>query len=133
MRSGKRILVYCIYIFLGAVLCGLGMAEVVDPYWSGMGSALLAMGVLRLVNHYRICKDNAYREKLEIERTDERQRFLRNKAWAWAGYMFTLIIACCTIVLKVMGQDLLCTAAGLAVCLLVILYWGSYLVLQKKY
>ena len=64
---------------------------------------------------------------------DERNHFIRNKAWAWAGYLFVLIAAISTIVLKLLGQDLLSIAAGFAVCILVLLFWGCYLVLKKKY
>ena len=37
-------------------------------------------------------KNEAYREKIEIEEKDERNHFIRNKAWAWAGYLYVMII-----------------------------------------
>ena len=36
-------------------------------------------------------------------------------------------------VLKLLGQDVWSLAASYAVCLLMILYWGSYQVLKRKY
>jgi hypothetical protein len=60
-------------------------------------------------------------------------RFLRNKAWAWAGYFFVLVAAVLSIGLKLLGQDLLSVAAGLSVCCITLFYWVSYLVLRKKY
>ena len=47
--------------------------------------------------------------------------------------LFLLITAIATIVLRVMGQLQLSYAASLAVGLLALLYWISYVVLQKKY
>ena len=131
--KNRRIMAYIVYILLGITLFVLGFAEVVDEFWSGMGSALMVVGVLRLVRMYRFQKDEDYREMVEIEATDERNRFIRNKAWAWAGYLFILLASCSVIILKIAGQDLLSMAASWAVCVMLVLYWGSYMVLRKKY
>ena len=48
MRSRKRLITYVIYILLGAALLGAGSAGVVDEYWSGMGSGLIVVAILRL-------------------------------------------------------------------------------------
>jgi membrane protease YdiL (CAAX protease family) len=133
MKSRRRILSYIILILLGGVLVFLGNTGSIDDFWSGMGSGLLAVSVLQLLRMYRLGKDEAYREKMEIEIKDERNAFLRLKAWGWAGYLFILLAAVATIVLKVMGQDLLSMAASWAVCLLLVLYWVSYLILRRKY
>ena len=131
--NGKRIAAQILWAILGCVLLVLGCFEVVDPFWSGMGTALMVVGALRLIRAYRFTKDASYREKVEIEIGDERNRYLRGKAWAWAGYLFVLIAAISTIVLKLLGHDLLSIAAGFAVCILALLYWGSYWLLKKKY
>ena len=133
MKNDRRIITSVIYIILGVVLFALGVMEIVDAFWSGMGAALIVVGVIRLVQFFRLRKDETYREKVETETTDERNRFIRNKAWAWSGYLFLIIAAVSTIVLKVMGQELMSMVVGFAICVLVILYWGCYLVLQKKY
>lgn len=133
MKSGRAVTKHIILMILGITLYGLGCMEAVDEYWSGLGSGLLVVSVLRLIQLYRFRKDDAYREKIETEMTDERNRFLRNKAWAWAGYLFILIAGSSVLVLKVIGQDLFSLAASYAVCLMLLLYWGSYMVLRKKY
>ena len=133
MKSGRKAIVYIIFIVLGITLFVLGCAEVVDSYWSGMGTGLLVVSTLNLIRIYRFRKDDIYREKVEVEISDERNRFIRNKAWAWAGYLFIIVVAIAGIVLKVMNQEVLSLAASYAVCLMMILYWGSYLVLRKKY
>ena len=80
MKSDRRIFAWISYIILGAILVVLGVLEVVDAFWSGMGSALIAIGIIRIVHFFRIRKDESYRERVELEKTDERSRFLRNKA-----------------------------------------------------
>ena len=120
------------------LLIGLGLIVSsffgkVDEFWSGMGSALAVLGVLRLLRDFRLSKNAAYREKVEIEQSDERNKFLHAKAWAWSGYLFVLIAAIAVIVFKLAGQELLSLAASWAVCLILILYWSAYWILRKKY
>ena len=131
--KAKSYFVSALYIILGGILIGLSFAGVVDEFWNGMGSALLVMGVIQFIRFYRFQKNEAYREKIEIEEKDERNRFIRNKAWAWAGYLFVMIMAVASIVLKVMGQDILSIAASGSVCFVLVLFWISYLILRRKY
>ena len=133
MMNGKRIAAQILCAMLGGVLLVLGCFQVVDSFWSGMGAALIVVGALRLIRAYRFTKDASYREKVEIETGDERNRYLRGKAWAWAGYLFILIAAVAVIALKVAGQELLSMAASGAMCLMLVLYWGAYFLLRKKY
>ena len=133
MKITKKLISYILTIAVGATLLTLAIAGVLDSFWSGMGASLLVMSILRLSQLYLYKTDKAYQEKMDTEASDERNRFLRNKAWAWAGYLFVLIAAVCTIVFKVMEQELLWQATGLGMCLIVTLYWISFLILRKKY
>ncbi len=132
MNEKKRI-ISIIYVIIGVVLIALSFAGKVDEFWNGMGSALAVVGLLQLLRQHRFNKNEAYREKMEIEVNDERNHFIRNKAWAWAGYIFILAMAAAVIVLKIIGRDMLSTAAAFTVCFMLILYWGAYMVLKKKY
>ena len=129
----KGYLVSIVYIILGVMLIGLGFAGKVDEFWNGMGSALLVIGVIQLIRRYRLDRNEAYREKIEIETNDERNKFIRNKAWAWAGYLFVMIMAVGSIVLRIMGQNELSIAVSGTVCLMLVLFWGSYIFLKRKY
>lgn len=133
MKITGRLITYILTIAIGATLLTLAVAGVLDSFWSGMGASLLMISVLRLAQLYLYKTDKAYQEKMDTEVSDERNRFLRNKAWAWAGYWFVIIAAICTIVFKVMGQELLCQVTGLSMCLIVTLYWICFFILRKKY
>ena len=122
-----------IWLGLGLPLIGLSIAGLVDSFWSGMGSALLVIGACRLLRAHRLSKSEEYREKMETFETDERFHFLRAKAWSWAGYLFVIIAGVSVIVFKILGMDTASMAASCAVCLLLVLYWGAYFVLKKKY
>ena len=133
MNRNKRMIMSVIWVILGIALFGLSFAEKVDSFWSGMGSGLFTVGILQLIRFYRFSKNEAYREKMEIAESDERNHFIRGKAWAWAGYLYILIAACSIIVFRVIGQEMLSTAASFSVCLVLVLYWISYMILRKKY
>ena len=133
MKLIRRNIAGILYIALGAVLFGLGVAEKLDAFWSGMGGALIAVGVVRTVRILRFSHDASYRETVEIEANDERNQFIRNKAWAWAGYMFIIVAAFAVLILQTLGERVLSLAASAAVGLILILYWISYFILQRKY
>lgn len=133
MRNERRIVANVLYVVLGVILFVLGLTGRVDAFWSGMGGALVSIGIVRTIHILRYRNDEAYREKAQIETRDERNQFLRNKAWAWAAYLFVLITAVAAIVLRILGEEVLSMAAGFAVCILFVLYWICYLILNKKY
>ena len=133
MKQNKRLYVNILWLIIGSILIGLSFAGVVDDYWNGMGRGLAVVGAINLIRYYRLNKNDVYREKIELEASDERNHFIRNKAFAWAGYYFILIAAVGTIVFKIIGQELLSQAAAYAVCLMLILYWISYMILKRKY
>ena len=133
MKKDNRVLWAVIYVVIGAALMGFAIAGKLDEFWSGMGSTIMVIGALRLVRAYRFSKNEAYREKIEIEEADERNLFIRNKAWAWAGYLFVMIMAVATIVFKIAGQETLMMAASMSVCLMITLFWVSFYILKRKY
>ena len=134
MKNDKMRFVFSIiWLVLGLILVGLAFAGYVDDFWSGMGSALVVIGVLQLLRRHRFNKNEKYREKVNIEENDERNHFLRSKAWAWTGYIFVLSVAVLSIVLRILEQDMLSSAASMAVCYMLIVFWISYAVLKKKY
>ena len=122
-----------ILLVAGLALIGLGIAEIVDEFWSGMGSALMVIGAIRLLRFYRLKKNDAYREKMETAVTDERNQFIRMKAWSWAGYLFIMVSAVATIIFRVLGQEQFSMFCSYSVCLMLVLYWISYFILKKKY
>ena len=133
MKQNMRVYMNIFWIILGAILIGLSFAGKVDEFWNGMGTALLIIGAIRLLRYHRLNKNDTYRERKELEMSDERNQFIRNKAWAWAGYYFVMLVAVGSIILRFLGLDDLSTAAACAVWLLMILYWISYMILKRKY
>ena len=133
MKENRRYFALILCAFFGVALIVLGVMEWVDSYWYGMGTALVMVSVVRMVRLRKYCKDEAYREQVETEVSDERNSFIRVRAWAWASYLFIVIAGIASIALRALGQELLSLAAGFAGCLMLILYAAALLILRRKY
>ena len=133
MKYGKKIYLSVFWMLLGAVLIGCEIAGLVSEVWSGVGGGLLVVGALQVYRQMKYRNNEEYREKVDVALEDERNKFLRNKAWAWAGYLFVIISAVGSLVLRFAGQEEMANLAACFMGLLVFLYWGSYMVLSRKY
>ena len=133
MKFNKRLIANITEIVVGVILTVCGAVGILDSYWSGMGSALIIVGGLMMIRQIRYSTNDKYKESVDVEIQDERNKFLRIKAWSWAGYFSVLIGAVGSIVLRILGQNQLSQFAGFSVCLLMVLYWVSYWILKKKY
>lgn len=129
----KNMVLNIIYLIIGSLLIGLACFEKLDSFWSGMGFSLFVIGAIRLIKYYRLSRNEAYKEKMEIELNDERNHFIRNKAWAWTGYLFVLISAAFAIVFRIFHQNEWSIASGLCTGILLTIYCIAYCVLKKKY
>ena len=133
MKEKVRFAFSIFWMLLGAVLLGLGVAEVIDSFWSGMGGGLVAVGLLQTVRHIRYRKDPEYREKIDTELNDERNRFLQMKSWSWAGYIAVMVQAFASVAAYFMGQRTVQLVLWYSICLLVLAYWVSWMILSRKY
>ena len=133
MKSNRRMILSIVWIVLGASQLGANLTGLLGDYWGGLGGGLLGVGVFQVIRNVRYLNNPEYREKVNTANNDERNRFLANKAWAWAGYLYVLVAAIATIVFQIIGKHELATAAGFSVCIIMVFHWLSYLYLQKKY
>ena len=120
-------------IIIGAALMAANFLADLDSYWSGMGSALIAVGVIFLLREIKYRKNPDYKEQVDTETNDERNKYLGMKTWSWTGYATVLILAVSSIGCKIAGYSDISTLLGGIVCLMVVLYWLIYVYLSKKY
>ena len=57
----KKSYYYISLIVIGSILSVLSFMEKLDAFWSGMGSALLVVGIIRLLKEHRLNKNDTYR------------------------------------------------------------------------
>lgn len=133
MNNTKRLVAAIVEFALGLGLLLAGELGLIDGFWSSLGIALMAVAALFFVRVVRYNTNEDYRERFDTAAKDERNRYIATKAWAWAGYFFVIAGAVATVVLRIAGQDVLSMMASGAVCLIMVLYWLSYLYLSRKY
>lgn len=133
MNIRKSLVSNIIFIAIGGILFALSSFNKLDSIYSGFGAGLFVCGIVQLIRAIRYKTNEAYKNTIDTELSDERNRYINQKAWAWAGYLFVIILAIITIVCMILKQTLYMELAGFTICLILILYWISYLVLRKKY
>lgn len=134
MNQDKRLVLNIIWILLGAILIGLTAIGTLDStVYSGFGGGLIGVGVLQLAKKIKYKTDAEYREKVDIEEKDERNRFIRKTSLAWTGYIAILADAVAVIVAMVLGQQTLMHIFSSSVCFMLCVYLIVYFSLKKKY
>ena len=137
MKTNRNIIIRAVlaalYFIIGASIGIYSEFAAIDSFWSGMGAAFAVIGVLQMIRLIRYKTNATYKENTDTAVNDERNRFIGMKAWSWAGYLFVFIAAVATIVFKFLNQETLMFAASGGVCLIITIYWISYLILRNKY
>lgn len=132
--NNKRLALSIFWIVLGAALIWLGIAEKIDStYFSGMGGALIAVGVLQTVRIFKYRKNVEYKERIDTELNDERNNFLAMKSWSYTGKTVVLLEAVGILIAFLLRQEAVSQILSYSVCLIVLAYWISYMILSKKY
>ncbi len=122
------------WIVIGATILFMGFLGMVnDPVYSNMGFVLIVIGSMQVFKNIRYHVDKEFREKTDIAYNDERNAYIRMKAWSWAGYLFFMGAAITTIALHVAKMTLYGQIVGYCMCALLVFYWVSYMFLSKKY
>jgi len=131
--KNKRLVIGIVYITIGLLLSLLSFMLVIDDWWQSFGIAIFIVGVADIFRYRKYVTNAEYREKVDLSNNDERIRFLSMKAWSWAGYTFIMIAALGVIGFQIAGLEMWSLACSFCVCLVIVLYWLSYVYLNKKY
>lgn len=133
MNWNKRLILSIFWILFGLTLVLCSYAQMLDSFWCGLGTGLLVVGILQLIRNLRYRTNPSYQEAVDTACQDERNHFLAGKAWAWAGYLFVIIAAVFTVFFYLSDRRELMMLTSWGICLMVFLYWVSYMILRKKY
>ena len=128
-----RLIASVLEVIIGITLLICSFLNLVDDFWSGFGVSFIIIGALFLFRNVRYYTNKEYQQEIDIQTDDERNKYLSLKAWSWAGYLFVIIAAVGTIGFKFADKEELMMLCSGAVCLIVFLYWISYIILRKKY
>ena len=134
-KMQKRLYYAYAYLLLGAALNIAAFFTHSNNYFlSSFGSAMLIIGIVRIIRHKRLVSSDKAVKQQEIAETDERNIMLAEKARSWAFAAYIILTGIVLIVLAILGiQDTLVQMISYSICLLVILYWICYHILKRKY
>ena len=129
----RRLVLGLVYIIIGISLSVLSFTGIMDEWWQSFGIAISIVGVVDIIRYMKYRSNAAYKEKVDLSSNDERNRFLAMKAWSWAGYLFVIISGLGVIGFQIAGLKVWSIACSYCVCLIMVLYWISYMLLKRKY
>lgn len=69
-----------------------GWQDYVPDFYTGLGFGLLAAGIITALKNNRYLKNPGLKKAREIYETDERNRMLGLRCWAYAGYSMFLAL-----------------------------------------
>ena len=122
------------FILLGIaliVVAVLGSFE--NDFFVAYGGALIVMGILRLIQHRRITKDEKSVRDRELAESDERFRMISERARSLAFSWSIVAAGIVVIVLSLMGKHDAAQPFAWYVCGMAALYWIFWVILGKKY
>ena len=129
----RRLVLGVVYIIIGILLSILSFCGTIDEWWQSFGIAIFVVGIVDIIRYIKYRSNVEYKEKVDLSSSDERNRFLSMKAWSWAGYLFVIISGLGVIGFQIAGLRVWSIACSYCVCLIMILYWISYIILKRKY
>lgn len=106
-RCRNRIVFGICFILLGAAAIGLSFAvrnramvmyleqgyrDFMPGFYGGTGFGLAASGVISIIRNLQYLRNPELKEKRRIYETDERNRMLGLRCWAYTGYTMMLML-----------------------------------------
>ena len=133
--KNKRFIIYVIEIVIGIIIEMLAVSGITsDPsVLTGIGSGILAVGLVQLFRAVRIEQDPELKKRVETASKDERYAFISMKAKEAAFVIYLIIAGVISMAALILGYESLGMTAAMSICLLVILYTIMFRIMAKKY
>lgn len=130
----KRFCFNLVYLALGiGMIVTACMTDFENQFLSSFGCCLAVIGIAQGRRNLHLLRNDKACKQREIAETDERNIMLVNKARSWAFSLYIIAAGSGVIVLSLLAKHEMAQLLSWSVCLLIALYWGSYLFLRKKY
>lgn len=130
----SRTIKYIVFGILGSIMFVFSeIFQYIDTFWGGMGIGFVVVSAIRLIQLYRYQNDGDYAEKTDIKNSDERNRFIAEKARSMTFYYFILIESISIIILRMLHYNQASFIISYTICAQLVIYWLSYLWLKNKY
>lgn len=101
-------------------------------YLSGFSSAIIAVGLIRLIKYTRIIKNQEMIKKIENANNDERLKVINNSSMAISFRISVFVEAVVSIICAVCNKIEISEYLGFAICFQIIVYLTTYFIISKK-
>ena len=128
-----RLFIAISYIILGVFMTlAFSIIKTESSFLSSFGFALIIIGIARARNYFLITKNEETIKKQQIIETDERNIAISNKAKSVSFFIYVILSCICVIFLEILNKTELATIISGTVCVMLIIYWISYFIINKK-
>ncbi len=132
--DNKKLAINICLMLTGILLWGLTFSgKLPSGYWDTLGVTLAVIEALQIARNLRYRKDTEYKKKIDIEFSDERNSYIRLKAWSYTGYLFVIGAAIVSLILFITGKEETGQILSYCMCAELVIFYVSYLVLSRKY
>ena len=130
----SRAIKYALFAVLGAILFTLSeIFNLIDAFWGGMGIGFSVASTLRLIQIYRYQNDESYAEKVNIQNSDERNKFIAEKTKSLAFTCYIFIAAILAIALRITNYNQESSIFAYSIVIQFLIYCIGYQWINRKY
>ena len=135
MKNNRLFKISVAEIVIGLIIELLAFSGIVEDgsVLTGIGSGILAVGVVQLLRVFRVESNPEYKKRMETASKDERYAFISMKAKEAAFGIYLIIAAVLCMAWMLLGYREQGMLAAMSICILVLLYAVLFRILARKY
>ena len=128
-----RLIIAVCYIVLGLALAlTFTFAEPSNSFFSGFGFAFVGVGIARVMQYFKITKNEDTINKQRIAESDERNIAISTKAGHTAFWVSAFCMTLAIVLLEIFKYGEMATALGFVMCVMLVIYFISYFIIRKR-
>jgi len=129
----QRLYIGIIGIAIGVMLIvGVFATKSENEFVSALGFAVAMVGVARIIQYLKITKNEESIKKQQVTETDERNLSIAQKAKSATFSIYILISSAAVVITALFGMHEVAKWIAYAQFALVLIYWISYWIYQKR-
>ncbi len=135
MKNNRLFKISVAEIVIGLIIELLAFSGIVEDgsVLTGIGSGILAVGVVQFLRVFRMESNPEYKKRMETASKDERYAFISMKAKEAAFGIYLIIAAVLCMAWMLLGYREQGMLAAMSICILVLLYAVLFRILARKY
>lgn len=131
----RRLYINIIYSVIGLslIICSLILKPSEIEILTAFGIAFFAAGAVRIIQYFRITKNEDRVRQIEIKEKDERNVLIWTKAKSMAFSIYISLSGIAVVVFYLINMEFIAQIVAYNICIFVIIYYICCLILSRKY